>query len=88
MDEYPLQNRLQPPCYQMMDDTITKMTGKYLTLDGVAHNKSGARLELICPTLYLSPELYALGFIVELEFESTIRISLVLATIIVRFEDV
>ncbi len=73
---------------EMMDDPITEVRGKYLTLYWISYDKCGARSESIRSRLDLFPELDAFQLIVQLEFESSIGISLVPATVIVGFEDV
>ncbi len=88
MDEDSLEDRLETASDEMMYDSITEVTRQYLSLHRISHDKCSARLEAICPTLYLFPEFYTFRLIVQLELESTIRISLVTTAIIVGSEDV
>jgi hypothetical protein len=86
MDEDSLEDRLESTSDEMMDDSITEVARKYLSLYRISYDKSGARTKCISSTLYLFPEFYTFRFIVELEFESSIRISLVPTTVIVGGE--
>jgi hypothetical protein len=72
----------------MMDDAITEVARKYLSLHRISHDKCSARLELIASILDFMPKFDALALIMELEFESTIRISLMPSAVIVSSEDV
>jgi hypothetical protein len=88
MDEHSLEDRLETTYDKMMDDSITEVAREYLTLYRISHDKCCTRLECICLTLYLFPELDTLALIVQLELERTISISLMLPTVIVGSEDV
>jgi hypothetical protein len=88
MDEDSFEDRLETTSDEMMDDSITEVAREYLPLYRISHDKCCTRLESICAILYLFPELDTLALIVQLEFESSIRVSLMIPTVIVGSEDV
>jgi hypothetical protein len=88
IDECALEDRLESTSDEMMDDAITEVARKYLSLHRISHDKCSARLELIASILDFMPKFDALALIMELEFESTIRISLMPSAVIVSSEDV
>jgi hypothetical protein len=88
MDEDSLEERLETTCDELMDDSITEVARKYLSLHRISHDKCSARLELIASILDFMPKFDALALIMELEFESTIRISVMPSAFIVSSEDI
>jgi hypothetical protein len=88
VDERTLEDRLESTSDEVMYYSIAEVTREYLSLYRISHDKSGAWTKCISPTLYLFPELDAFRLIIELEFESSIGVSLMLPTVIVGSKDV
>lgn len=88
MDEKTLEIWIESPRYEMMHDSVSEVRSEDLPLYRISHDECGTRAKRISPFHDLLIEPDTLTLIVELEFEGTIRISLVSTTVIVGSEDV
>ncbi len=88
MDESTFEERLESPSDEIMDDSISKVRSKYLTLNWISHDECRTRMKDISSLLYFVPELYTLTLIVKLELKCSMGISFVSSAIIICLEDV